>query len=110
MIYILMAAVILLVASCVLLYYSSIGYGLIPMISAITGVLGLGACAIIAILFVTYGFGWLAAEHKAKIINREYKANYTQAEVFYASDVIDTVRELDRKRYEVNGDLMKPKE
>ena len=44
---------------------------------------------------------------KARIINREYHTNYTQAEVFWASNVINTIRELDRKRIELNGDLMR---
>ena len=58
---------------------------------------------------IAYGFlayGYFAAEHKANIINREYKTNYSQIEVFYASDVIETIRELDRKRIELNGDII----
>lgn len=51
-------------------------------------------------------YSWFAAEHKANIINREYGTRYTQAEVFYGSSVINTIRELDRKRVEVNGDLI----
>lgn len=52
------------------------------------------------------GWSYLAAEYKADIINREYGTDYTQAEVYWAADVIDTVRELDRKRVELNGDLL----
>ena len=68
-------------------------------------------------LFVTVGFvglviyailvlSYVGAEHKANILNKEYGTNYTQTEVFYASSVIDTIRELDRKRIELNGDLL----
>lgn len=57
----------------------------------------IGAAAAL-IGFACLGYGWVASEHRAQIINREYGTNYTQAEVFYASDVIETVRELDRKR------------
>ncbi len=49
---------------------------------------------------------YVAAEYQAGIINREYGTNYTQKEVFYASDVIETVRELNRTRVEVNGDIV----
>lgn len=56
------------------------------------------AAAIALIVYACLGYGWMASEHRARIINREYGTNYTQAEVFYASDVIETVRELDRKR------------
>lgn len=58
---------------------------------------------------IFYGFlvyGYIAAEYQVGIINREYNTEYTQKEFFYASNVIETVRELDRKRVEVNGDLI----
>ena len=58
---------------------------------------------------IIYGFlayGYIAAEYQVAIINREYNTEYTQKEFFYASNVIETVRELDRKRIEVNGDLV----
>ena len=74
------------------------------MISELFCMLGLGLCAI---LYCFLAWNWIAAEHKMGIINREYGTSYTQAEVFYGSDVIDTVRQLDRKRYEVNGDLLR---
>jgi len=66
---------------------------------SIAGFIGLIAYSIV-------GYSYLAAEHKANIINREYQTNYSKIEVFYASDVIDTVKELNRKRIEINGDLI----
>jgi len=54
-------------------------------------------------------WAWFAADSKANIINREYGTSYTREEIFYASDVIDTIRQIDRKRIEVNGDLMREK-
>jgi len=51
-------------------------------------------------------FEYVGAGYKADILNKEYGTSYTKAEVFYASSVIDTVRELNRKRIEVNGNLM----
>ena len=68
-----------------------------------TGGIGLSGLAITMAL----GYDWVAAEHQARIINREYGTDYTRQEVFYASKVIDTVRELDRKRIQLNGDLMR---
>lgn len=65
----------------------------------------------VAILtYVFAGLSWFAAEHKANIINREYGTNYTAQEVFWAEDVIETVRQIDRQRYEINGDLFNKKE
>lgn len=57
------------------------------------------------VIFTIFIFGWVAAEHKARILNAEYGTSYTRDDVFYASDVIDTVRNLDRKRIEVKGEL-----
>jgi len=62
--------------------------------------------AILACVVSIYGFGFKQAEIKSRIIRREYNIEYTAEEIFYAEDVIDTIRELDRKRIEVNGDLL----
>jgi alcohol dehydrogenase class IV len=68
----------------------------------------LAFCSAIAlVLWMVLAFNYKAAEYKAAIINREYKTEYTRLEVFYASDVIDIIRELDRKRVEINGDILK---
>ncbi len=65
------------------------------------------ATGIASVSYAFTAWSWFAAEYKAEIINREYGTDYTKAEVFWASDVIDTVRELDRKRIELNGDIMR---
>lgn len=77
--------------------------GFFPFFTGLCGVIGL-------IFYAILCFKYLGAEHKAAIINREYDTNYTAQEVFYAEDVIDTIREIDRKRIELNGDLMREKE
>lgn len=67
-------------------------------------------CASVGLMgYTVSGWYYIAAEHKAEIINREYGTNYTQSEVYWAADVIDTVRELNRKRIEINGDLLNDK-
>ena len=66
--------------------------------------------AVMAIVLVGYCIllkDWLGSGYKAAVLNREYGTSYTREEIFYASDVIDTVRQLDRTRMEINGDLMK---
>jgi len=65
-------------------------------------VLFVGAC-----VFGGLAFNYRAAETKASLINREYNTDYTTEEVFYASDVINTIRELDRTRIEINGNIGK---
>lgn len=66
-------------------------------------------CAALGLLvFLWYAPDWVAAKYKADIVNREYGTTYTQAEMFYAGEVIDVVRELDRKRYQVRIDKDTP--
>jgi len=72
--------------------------------------IGLFLASLVAISCVAYafaGWSWLAAGYKAEIINREYKTNYTREEIFYANDIIDTIREIQRKRIEVNGNILR---
>ena len=71
-----------------------------PLIFVI--ILFVGAC-----IFGGLAFNYRAAETKATLINREYNTDYTTEEVFYASDVINTIRELDRTRIEINGNIGK---
>lgn len=72
-----------------------------------TGVVLVFFSGITAIALAWVSWSWVASDYEAQIINREYGTNYTREEVFYASKVIETVRELDRKRVELNGDLFK---
>jgi hypothetical protein len=81
-------------------------FGFLALLGGITILFGAGIAS------VCYAFtiwSWFAADSKANIINREYGTAYTQEEVFFAADVIDTIRQIDRKRIEVNGDLMRDK-
>ena len=54
-----------------------------------------------SVVYIFWCWNWFAADHKMRIINREYSTSYTQEEIFYAGEVINIVRELDRKRTEV---------
>lgn len=78
-------------------------------INELFGVILLFLSGISGAIYSFVGWSYFAAEYKADIINREYGTNYTQEEVFWASDVIDTVRELNRQRIELNGDLLQDK-
>lgn len=107
MILILIAIVVAAAISICLLLYSADGWDGTHLIACLVGlVLAFGA-GVSAVSYAFAGWAWFAADSKAKIINREYGTSYTQAEVFWAADVIDTIREIDRKRFEVNGDLMR---
>jgi hypothetical protein len=88
-------------ASC---YFMKHNYGIVgELLSPAFFALGIVGLVLLPIAMYCY----TAAGYQAAIINREYSTNYTQNELFFASDVIETVRELDRKRIELNGDLLK---
>lgn len=107
MIMLLVALIVGCIAAFMLFSYAGDGYGGLHDAACLAGVLLSIGLGISAICYVFAGWSWLAAEQKTNILNREYGTGYSQKEVFYASDVIDTVRQLDRKRIEVNGDLLK---
>lgn len=92
-----------------LLHYSNTGFEDRHGFAAGTG-LFIAVVSLLGWVFVgVSGWNWKAAGVKVDILNREYGTHYTQAEFFYARDVIDTVRKLERKRIEVNGDLFREK-
>lgn len=103
MLLILISLIVLTVLAAGLIIYAdavdNVFAAAVGLICAMGAVIGLFAYAFT-------GWNYLAAEYKADIINREYGTDYTQAEVYWAADVIDTIRELDRKRIELNGDLI----
>lgn len=103
---ILIAIVVAGVLGAVLMLYYDSGYQDRHMFAGVAGFVLVGLSAGAALVYAALGFSWLAAEHKANIVNREYGTSYTQEEMFFAPSVIDTVRELDRKRIELNGDLI----
>jgi hypothetical protein len=68
------------------------------IVAPIMAFIGFGGLIAYAFLSLNY----YGAKHKMNIVNREYGTSYTQEEIFYASGVIDTIRELERKRLELN--------
>lgn len=72
----------------------------------ICSVLFLASSAFSAFFIIFLGYLWVASEHRAELINRQLGTQYTREDVFYASEYIDEVREIQRKRIELNGDLI----
>ncbi len=93
-----------------LLYLTSQYFdGWLEWVCAATGGILTVAAMVGLICWLVLAYNYTASRYKAEVLNREYKTEYTRLEVFYASDVIDTIRQLDRKRIEINGDLLKDK-
>ena len=67
-------------------------------------------CTIItAISYCFVIWSWKAAQYKKQIINREYDTHYSREEIFFASDVIDIIKQLERNRIEINGNILREK-
>lgn len=103
MLYSLIAIVLAGIIGIYLLYRFEDSYSFFPTVAGFllclaSGVLSLGYCVMI--------WMWFASFHQVKIINQEFGTHYTQEEIFWASDVIDEIRELKRNRVEINGNVM----
>lgn len=107
MLYLFLALVLAFVISFSLLNYSSNGYEGRHTFAGLMGAILAVIAGLTAIFYAVAGWGYVGAEYKADIVNREYGTDYTQQEIFFAGSVIDTIRELDRQRVEVNGDLFR---
>lgn len=101
-IYIIAMTVLTAISACIAYQdtYQHIALETIAVILCVLGMVGLLAGGVLSIIY--YG-----ASYKAEIINREFGTSYTQQEVFYASDVIDTIQQIKRQRVELNGNLMR---
>lgn len=58
---------------------------------------------ILTIGLLLLGGEWVSAPVKAEIVNQEFGTNYTAKQIFFASDVINEIRELKRTR--VSADI-----
>ena len=76
-----------------------------PFLSLLTAFVFFGSLitSLAATISVPFYYG---AGLKADLINAEYGTSYTREQMFFASDIIDTVREIKRQRVELNGNLM----
>lgn len=104
MIYTLLGIIAILVAGIALI--KAFRYN--PIGEVFGGLMIFGGCTGL-IIYSLMAYNYVAAEYRAGILNREYGTSYTRKDVFYASSVIDTMRELDRKRVEINGDVISGK-
>ena len=108
--FILMAALsVLLVVllSIRLLSFGGKGYNDRHCVAEAFGIVGICVSFLAIALCMAATWNWVSAEYKTSVINREYGTDYTTEEVFFARDVIETIRDLDRIRYEINGSLLK---
>ena len=65
------------------------------------GVLGCMTSALAIVIYIILIWGWVAADYQKDVLNKAYGTAYTQEEVYFASSVIDLVREVQRQRIEV---------
>jgi len=52
---------------------------------------------------------YVSAGYKADMINAEFGTDYSREQVLFAGSVIEEIRQIQRQRIELNGDLMQGK-
>lgn len=90
----------------ILVSWAGDGYELQHMLSTIVGVIGLIITGVGFVAYALAGWSWISSGYQAKVINQEFGTHYSKEDIFYASDVINEIKQLNRKRYEVNGNLI----
>lgn len=98
MIYITVAIGILLIAGISLMLYSYSGENQRHVFAGSFGVCLTFIAGISALLVTNLSYRWIAAEHTANVINRQYGTTYSREEIFWARDVINTVQEQTREK------------
>lgn len=58
------------------------------------------------VVYCIFGLEWVSSGVKAEVVNREFNTNYTQKEIFFAESVIEEIRQIQRNRHEINGNLI----
>ena len=109
-----MIEILLALAACggfswLLLSFGDSGYSGFHTLAGVAGLL-VGCVAGVASVFaLASAFVWTASAHKAEMINAEFGTAYTQEQVFWAGDVIEEIRQVQRQRVELNGNIMQEK-
>lgn len=109
MLYLLVALIALGTLSVFVLRDSFDKYDLKSIFLGTFGIVGIVIACVGLVAYSICGWNYISAGYQAKIINAEYGTKYTQAEIYHAKDVINIVREIDRKRIEINGNLLQDK-
>lgn len=109
MILILIAIILAALIGMALIRFGNSGMAIYHVIMELLGMFMVLVCGVALLVYSVLCFSYISASYKANIINREYKTNYTQAEIFWAGDVIDTIKQIERQRIELNGDLLREK-
>lgn len=84
------------------IYFSHSYNDFLSFVGVMGAALGMLGLIVYSVLINNY----ISAGYQANIINKEYGTNYTQKDVFYASNVIDTIQELKRSRIELKSNLL----
>jgi hypothetical protein len=85
-----------------LIKYAEDGYEGYRVLAGVVGMACFFLVFLVGILIISMAFNWIAAGQKVNILSREYGTHYTQSEIFYAADVIETVKEINRKRTDLS--------
>lgn len=94
--------VISIIASIILLKWGEKRWDGIHSFFGLIGFFLAGFSGLAAFIGIFAAFNYVASGVKADIINRAYGTSYTQEEVFYAKDIIEEIRHIQRNRNEID--------
>lgn len=75
----------------------------IHTLAMIVSVIMLIIQVIVFIVGICIGFSYIGSGTKAELLNKTYGTNYTAKEVFFAEDIIEEIRRVQRTRIEIEG-------
>lgn len=79
------------------------GYSGLHTFAVVGSIVLLAIQVIILIAGICIGVSYIGSGTKAELLNKTYGTNYTAKEIFFAGDIIEEIRRVQRTRIEIEG-------
>ena len=79
------------------------GYSGLHALAQVLSIILLGLQVIILIAGICIGVSFIGSGTKAELLNKTYGTNYTAKEIFFAEDIIEEIKRVQRTRIEIEG-------
>ena len=79
------------------------GYSGLHALAQILSITFLVIQVIVLIAGICIGVSFIGSGTKAELLNKTYGTNYTAKEIFFAEDIIEEIKRVQRTRIEIEG-------
>lgn len=79
------------------------GYDGIHTLAVASSIVLLAIQFLVLIAGICIGVSFIGSGTKAELLNKTYGTNYTAKEIFFAGDIIEEIRRVQRTRIEIEG-------